>query len=107
MRGGSLKKAGGVLVACTIWAALTLPAHAQQQQQPPAAAGGDLQKQVDGLRSQVQAMQKDLDEIKALLAPLRRMAPSIPDDLVIDLGNRPIRGEPSAKLTFLELTDYQ
>jgi hypothetical protein len=53
-------------------------------------------------------MQKDLDEIKALLAPLRaRQSPTPPADLVIDLGNRPVRGGRLARLTLIELTDYQ
>jgi hypothetical protein len=103
MTGRLWGKAGGSFLVCAIWAFWALPAFAQQ----PPAAGGDLQKQVDALHSQVQTMQKDLDEIKALLAPLRRQAPAIPDDLVIDLGNRPVKGSASAKLTFLELTDYQ
>jgi type II secretory pathway component PulM len=40
--------------------------------QPPAAGAADTQKQIDALRAQVSAMQKDLDEIKALLAPSAR-----------------------------------
>jgi protein-disulfide isomerase len=72
--------------------------------QPPAA---DTQKQIDALRAQVSAMQKDLDEIKALLAPLRgRQAPN-PDNLRLDLGDRPVKGAPGAKVTLVELTDYQ
>jgi hypothetical protein len=75
--------------------------------QPPAASSADLQKQVDALRSQVSAIQKDLDEIKALLAPLRqRQAPS-PGSVVLDLGSRPTRGAQTARLTLVELTDYQ
>ncbi len=75
--------------------------------QPPAAGTADLQKQVDTLRSQVSAMQKDLDEIKALLAPLRaRQAPS-PGSVVLDLGVRPTKGAQTARLTLVELTDYQ
>jgi hypothetical protein len=109
MRGGSLSKAGQIALGCAAGLLLALPACAQQPALPQQAApaGGDLQKQVDALRGQVQAMQKDLDEIKALLAPLRRQQPTIPADLVIDLGHRPIKGDPAAKLTFLELTDYQ
>jgi hypothetical protein len=105
MRDGSLSKARRIALVWAVWAALALPACAQQQQQQPAPA--DLQKQVDALRGQVQGMQKDLDEIKALLAPLRRQQPTIPADLVIDLGKRPVKGDPGARLTFLELTDYQ
>jgi protein-disulfide isomerase len=90
----------GFLLAC---AALAHPCCAQ----PPATAAADPQKQLDALRAQVNAMQKDLDEIKALLAPLRaRQAPS-PASAVIDLGDRPVRGAPAAKLTLVELTDYQ
>ena len=74
--------------------------------QPPAATSADTQKQLDALRTQVNAMQKDLDEIKALLAPLRRQAPSL-GSVALDLGNRPVKGAPAAKLTLVELTDYQ
>jgi hypothetical protein len=75
--------------------------------QPPAATSADTQKQLDALRAQVNAMQKDLDEIKALLAPLRaRQAPSVPG-VALDLGNRPTKGAPAARLTLVELTDYQ
>ena len=73
--------------------------------QQAATNSGDLQKQFDALRAQVQAMQKDLDEIKALLAPLRR--PSPPVNLTLDLGTRPMKGAPAAKVTLVELTDYQ
>ena len=67
--------------------------------QPPAAGAADTQKQIDALRAQVTAMQKDLDEIKTLLAPLRaRQAPSA-DGAVLDLGTRPVKGAASARLT--------
>ncbi len=106
MRRGSLSKAGLPVVVCAVWAALALPACAQQQA-PPAAR--DLQKQVDALRQQVGSMQKDLDEIKALLAPLRtRMqGPQLRPGALIDLGGRPVKGAASAKVTVVELTDYQ
>jgi len=92
----------GFFVACV---ALAHPCCAQAP--AGAAAATDTQKQLDALRAQVNAMQKDLDEIKALLAPLRaRQAPS-PTSAVLDLGNRPVKGGPAAKLTLVELTDYQ
>jgi protein-disulfide isomerase len=72
--------------------------------QPPSS---DTQKQVDALRAQVTAMQKDLDEIKALLAPLRARQGQGQDAPLIDLGSRPFKGSPTAKLTLVELTDYQ
>jgi protein-disulfide isomerase len=75
--------------------------------QPPAAAAADTQKQVDALRTQVNAMQKDLDEIKALLAPLRERQARSPMNNLFDLGDRPVRGFAGAKVTLVELTDYQ
>jgi protein-disulfide isomerase len=68
------------------------------------AQSADTQKQIDALRAQVTAMQKDLDEIKTLLAPLRKPSPT---NAVIDLGSRPVQGAAAAKVTLVELTDYQ
>ncbi len=67
----------------------------------------DLQKQVDALKAQVGVMQKDLDEIKALLAPLRARQGPKPDDIKLDLGTRPVKGSASARLILIEFTDYQ
>jgi hypothetical protein len=90
----------GTLAAWGVAAAV----FAQAQAQAPAAAG-EYQKQIDALRAQVTTMQRDLNEIKALLAPLRGPQPA--DDLLIDLGSRPVRGSRDARLTLVELTDYQ
>jgi len=101
MKRGPINVVLGALLACVAWS------HAACQQ-PPAQPAGDLQQQVTALRQQVSAMQKDLDEIKALLAPLRaRQSPPVPADASLDLGSRPIKGAPSARLTLVELTDYQ
>jgi hypothetical protein len=75
--------------------------------QPPAAGAADTQKQIDALRTQVNAMQKDLDEIKALLAPLRERQAAASNGPAIELGNRPVQGSPTARLMLIELTDYQ
>ena len=53
----------------------------------------------------METMQKDLQEIKALLQNRMRVAP--PQQAVLDLGNRPSRGETTAKLTLVEFLDYQ
>ncbi len=88
------------LVLVGVW--LAHPAAAQ----PPTVPVPDWQKQLDALRTQVDVMQKDLDEIKTLLAPLRgRQAP--PPSVTLDLGNRPVKGGAGAKVTLVELTDYQ
>ncbi|RPJ82557.1 MAG: hypothetical protein EHM13_08755 [Acidobacteria bacterium] len=100
MRLGSISVALGFLLACTA------PAHTASEQQ--ASGSKELQQQVNELREQVTAMQKDLDEIKALLAPLRaRQSPQVPANLLIDPGGRPVKGERTAKLTLVEVTDYQ
>ncbi len=103
----NLRSLGVILGSLVAWVVLTQPACAQQA--PPAPPPGDLQKQVDALRQQVGSMQKDLDEIKALLAPLRtRMqGPQLRPGALIDLGGRPVKGAASAKVTVVELTDYQ
>jgi len=83
-----------------VWACVALATACSAQ--PP---GADTQKQIDALRAQVAGMQKDIDEIKTALASLRaRQAPSGP---IVELGNRPIKGSPTAKLTLVEVTDYQ
>jgi hypothetical protein len=74
--------------------------------QPP-ATGADTQKQIDALRAQVTAMQKDLDEVKTLLAQLRAKQAQSREAPLIDLGARPMKGAASARLTLVELTDYQ
>jgi len=95
-----LSVALGVLLACAIIA----PSCSAQ---PPAASGADTQKQIDALRAQVTAMQKDLDEIKTLLAPLRARQGQASEGPVIELGSRPVKGSPTARLMLIELTDYQ
>ncbi len=78
------------------------PCFAQKPQAPD-----DLQKQLDALRAQVAAMQKDIDDIKAVVARLGGRQGPNPDEIVLDLGPRPVRGNPSAKLVLVEFTDYQ
>jgi len=75
--------------------------------QPPTSSAADTQKQIDALRVQVTAMQRDLDEIKALLAPLRARQAQSANSVVLDLGARPVKGAASARLMLVELTDYQ
>jgi hypothetical protein len=75
--------------------------------QPPAAGAADTQTQIDTLRAQVNAMQKDLDEVKSLLAQLRTRQAQSAEPPLLDLGTRPVKGAASARLTLVELTDYQ
>jgi protein-disulfide isomerase len=77
-------------------------AWAQQQSTPE-----ELKREIEALKAEMKAVQKDLQEIKTLLAPLRAQQPPQPQNVVLDLGNRPFRGERTARLTLVEFTDYQ
>jgi protein-disulfide isomerase len=65
----------------------------------------DLKKQIEELSQAVKAMQKDLQEIKALLLNLAPPAP--PENVVLDLTGNYFRGERTARLTLVEFSDYQ
>ena len=78
----------------------TLPALAQQ------TTPDDLKKEIAALREALAAIQKDVRDIKTLLQTPRQ--PSGPaQNVTLDLGNRPFKGEATAKLTLVEFTDYQ
>jgi protein-disulfide isomerase len=68
----------------------------------------ELSKQIEALSQSVKAMQKDLQDIKILLQG-RAQAPTAqpPQNVLLDLGGRPARGENTAKLTMVEFSDYQ
>ena len=72
----------------------------------------------EDLRREIEALKKGQQEILQQLAEIKRQlqarppaaAPAVgPDvrDRVFDLGANPVRGEPTARLTLVELTDYQ
>ncbi len=65
----------------------------------------ELRKEIQELSQDLKAMQKDLQEIKALLRS--RMPAAPPQNVILDPGNRPSRGESTAKLTLVEFSDYQ
>jgi hypothetical protein len=83
--------------------ALLFAAPLLRAQQP---STDDLKKEIQALSQAIKDMQKDLQEIKALLrgpAP----APPPPQNVLLDLGDNPTRGERTAKLTLVEISDYQ
>jgi len=68
----------------------------------------ELSKQIEALRQSVQAMQKDLQDIKALLQSRAQAPAALPtQNVLLDLGDHPARGENTAKLTMIEFSDYQ
>lgn len=79
--------------------ALAVPAAAQQ------TSTEDLKKDIDSLRAMLHAMQKDIQEIKGMLA--RQTPPPSGIGAIIDYGNSPSKGERTAKLTLVEFSDYQ
>ena len=88
--------------------ALTLssPNATAQQQQPRAQV--DLQKQIEELKEGQRAIQKDLEEIKKLLLGARAAnQPEPAREVVIDVTGNPFKGDPNAKLTLIEFSDYQ
>ncbi len=65
-----------------------------------------LQKEIEGLKKGQSAIQKELQEIKALLQGRRAPAPAF-REFVLDIKDEPFKGENGAQLVLVEFTDYQ
>jgi protein-disulfide isomerase len=68
----------------------------------------DLKKEIQSLNQTIKQMQKDLQEIKALLKAGQqptRAAP--PQKVLLELDDNPSQGDRAAKLTLIEFSDYQ
>ena len=65
----------------------------------------DLKKEIDSLRTLVEGIQKDVQDMKGMLA--RQAPPPSGIGAVIDFGNSPSKGERTATLTVIEFSDYQ
>jgi len=63
----------------------------------------ELEREIQALQESLKAIQKDLQEIKGMLA---RPSP-LGIGAVIDYGSGPAKGERTAKLTLVEFSDYQ
>jgi len=78
--------------------------------QPATAQNGDeqLRKEIESLKKGQQEILKQLGEIKQQLGT-KPTPPKGPDvsGVVFDIGDNPVLGSPGAKLTLIELTDYQ
>ena len=79
-----------------------LSARVLSAQQPTTE---DLRKEIDAVKESLKTIQKDIQEIKALLQS-RQAAPP-PQNVVLDLGKNAFKGERTAKLTLVEFSDYQ
>ncbi|HEY3204670.1 MAG TPA: DsbA family protein [Thermoanaerobaculia bacterium] len=89
----------GLVLACFLSAPLAL---AQQ----PTPTSDDLKKEIEALKEGQKAIQKDLQEIKTLLQRPAGLPPP-PQNVVLELGKNPFKGENKAKLTLIEFSDYQ
>ena len=90
----------GLVLACLLATPL---APAQQQSPPP----DDMKKDIEALKEGQKAIQKDLQEIKTLLLSRPAGPPPPPQNVVLDLDKKPVKGERTAKLTLVEFSDYQ
>ena len=98
----SSRSKAGLTTAALIFA-LAAPCHAQGK------STDDLAKEMEALKTMLQAIQKDLQEVKGMLAarPAAQAAAPSAIGAVIDLGKAPVKGEKTAKLTLVEFSDYQ
>jgi protein-disulfide isomerase len=74
---------------------------------PAIAQEKDLKAEIEELKKGQQEILKQIQELKKMMqAQVRPAGPNV-KDVVFDLGNNPVRGSDTAKLTLIEFTDYQ
>ncbi len=64
-----------------------------------------LREEITSLREGQNAIQKELQEIKALLAPKPALPPF--KEVVLNIEGNPFKGNKEAKLTLIEFFDFQ
>ena len=90
--------------------ALGLAGAATARGQEP---GKDTAAQIEELKKGQEQIRKEIQEVKKLLqarqAPAAPAPPAGPNvaGKVFDLGDNPVKGENTARLTLVEFTDYQ
>jgi protein-disulfide isomerase len=78
----------------------------------PAGSAADteqMRRDIDALKKGQEAIQKSLEEIKALLkqAPPAARPPQAVPNVVLDLAGHPFEGSTEARLAVVEVSDYQ
>jgi Tfp pilus assembly protein PilN len=76
-----------------------------QPASPQEQSTDELKKEIAALKETLEAIQKDIQDIKGMLA--RQAGPPSPVNAFIDLGDNPFKGDGTAKLALVEFSDYQ
>ena len=66
-----------------------------------------LRKDLEALKAEQAAIQKELQEIKQLLRARPKPIPAEPQNVVLSVEGAPFKGDPHAKLTLIDFSDYQ
>ena len=66
-----------------------------------------LRDDIDALKAGQAAIQKDLQEIKALLRARAAGPPAPPQEAVVGVDGAPFKGKKDARVTLVDFTDYQ
>jgi protein-disulfide isomerase len=67
-----------------------------------------LREEVESLKKGHRALQREMEEIKRLLTRQRRGRNPVQNvQLMLDIGKDPFKGDPKAKVTLVEFSDYQ
>ena len=66
----------------------------------------NLRKEMESLKENQKAIQKDLQEIKSILRA-RGLLEEDPQNLFIDLSGKPFKGDKNAKVILIEFSEYE
>ena len=94
-----------VAALCVLALVLLAPARSAFSQ-----SDEDLKKEIQSLKAGQEAIQKDLQEIKKLLAARPAAAGAAPEqalNAIINIDGEPVKGDKNAKLTLVEFSEYQ
>src|SRR5438552_18233731 len=80
--------------------AVLLAPRAVGAQEP---SNAELRKEIQILSDTIKAMQQELRDLRALV----QRPPAGPQNVVLDLADRPFRGDAGATLTMIEFSDFQ
>ena len=67
----------------------------------------ELKETLQELKTGQQAIQKDLQELKAVLIRAARQAAQPPQEVVLRVDKEPFKGEINARVTLIDFSDYQ